>query len=296
MTQITKISAPQTRQDAETITQGFDTLLADARKLAANISFGAHNRRRAGYGEDFWQYRPAAETDTARQIDWRRSAQSDGHFVRQYEWQNTQSVHIWVDRSASMLFQSQNDLPLKAYRAAVIALAISLLLLKAGEKVGLMDLPDPPKQGQIQIEKIAAILAQTNAELEFDAPTRKEMKPGQKAVFVSDFLGDWDTIFESLSYSANQNVDGYLVQILDPLEELFSFKGRTVFLSMNENHRFETLRAQALRDEYQIKLAERKSALQRIAQRTGWQYCCHTTDEVPTVPLMWLYTALGDQH
>ena len=93
------------------------------------------------------------------------------------------------------------------------------------------------------------------------------MKQGQKAVFISDFLGDWDHIFKSLSYAANQNVNGYLVQVLDPVEEDFPFRGRTVLFSMNEGHKFETLRAQSLRDEYREKLAERKAALQQLSQK-----------------------------
>ena len=53
---------------------------------------GAHGRRRSGLGDEFWQYRPLSEADEAREIDWRRSAKSDVHFIRQKEWQAAQSV------------------------------------------------------------------------------------------------------------------------------------------------------------------------------------------------------------
>ncbi len=296
MSQTTDISTLKTRQDAEQLAHGFDDLLAEAHQLAASISLGAHGRRRAGHGEEFWQYRAAVETDALRDIDWRRSARSDDHFVRQLEWQNTQSVHLWVDRGASMLFRSKETLPKKAHRAAVLGLSISILLAKAGERVGLTDLVDPPKQGIAQIGKMAVSLSRTYADQEFAVPAKKQMKQGQKAVFISDFLGDWDQIFESLSYAANQNADGYLVQVLDPMEEDFPFKGRTVLLSMNEGHKFETLRAQSLRDEYREKLAERKSALRQLSRKTGWGYICHHTGEVANIPLMWLYQALGGQR
>lgn len=293
MSQAPDITALETRQDAEHLTQGFGELLADARQLAASISHGAHGRRRSGAGEEFWQYRAAVETDALRDIDWRRSARSDDHFVRQHEWQNTQSVHLWVDRGASMLFRSSDGLPLKVCRASVLGLAISILLAKGGEKIGLTDLADPPREGNLQIDKMATILTQTFPDQEFLPPAKKEMKQGHKAVFISDFLGDWDQIFDRLTYTANQNVDGYLVQVLDPIEEEFPFKGRTVLFSMNEGHKFETLRAQSLRDEYREKLAERKAALQQLSRKTGWRYCCHHTNTPASVPLMWLYQALG---
>ncbi len=293
MTRTPDILALKTRHDAEHLAQGFDALLAEAHQLTASISHGAHGRRRSGAGEEFWQYRMAVETDAVRDIDWRRSARSDDHFVRQHEWQNTQSVHLWVDRGASMLFRSQETLPMKAQRAAVLGLAIGILLAKGGEKVGLTDLDDPPRQGLAQVEKMAVALAHTFPDHEFSTPARKEMKQGQKAVYISDFLGEWDEIFESLSYAANQNVNGYLVQILDSVEEDFPFRGRTVLFSMNEGHKFETLRAQSLRDEYREKLAERKAALQQLSQKTGWRYICHQTGEPASIPLIWLYQALG---
>ncbi len=281
------------RKDAENLAHGFAELLADARQLAATISLGSHGRRRAGVGEEFWQYRTAMDTDSIRDIDWRRSARSDAHFVRQQEWQNTQSVHIWADRCASMGFRSDDALPLKMMRANVLALALSILLAKAGEKVGLMDLPDSARQGIGHVDKLASALVQTSPEQDFGVPPKKDMKQGQKAVFISDFLGDWDMIFESLSHAAHQNVDGYIMQVLDPVEQHFPFKGRTVLLSMNGHQKFETLRAQSLREEYQERLIERKAALQQLSKRTGWRYSCVLTNAPATPQLLWLYQALG---
>jgi len=199
LNQTPNISAVNIRQNADELAQGFAELLAEARQLAANISLGAHGRRRAGVGEEFWQYRAAVDTDAVRDIDWRRSARSDAHFVRQQEWQNTQSVHIWADRGGSMNFRSKDDLPLKMERANVLALAISILLAKAGEKVGLMDIADPARQGVGHVDTLAAALSQTALHNDFSIPPKKEMKQGQKAVFISDFLGDWEAVFEGFA-------------------------------------------------------------------------------------------------
>lgn len=293
MTQSPTISAVNTQHDAERLSQSFAELLASARKLAASINLGAHGRKRSGAGEEFWQYRAAMDTDALRDIDWRRSARSDDHFVRQQEWQITQAVHLWVDRGASMLFRSQEALPMKAERAAILGLAISILLTKSGERVGLSDLPEPPKQGRAQVERMATELVETFEDQEFGLPPKKEMKHGQKAVFISDFLGDWDQVLDGLSHAANQNVDGYLIQVLDPIEEDFPFKGRTVLFSINEGHKFETLRAQSLRDEYKDKLAERKAVLRQLARKTGWRYYAHQTNRPAMEPMMWLYQALA---
>ena len=80
------------RPRAEALGASLTALLASAEHLASTVMLGEHGRRRAGMGDEFWQYRPAHAGDPARLIDWRRSARSDAHFVREREWQAAQSV------------------------------------------------------------------------------------------------------------------------------------------------------------------------------------------------------------
>ena len=92
------------RREAEGLAEGLPPLLAKARQLAATLSLGIHGRRRSGPGEDFWQYRPAVAGDRLGEIDWRKSARSDEHFLRQKEWQTSQPVTFWIDLSQSMQY------------------------------------------------------------------------------------------------------------------------------------------------------------------------------------------------
>ena len=76
------IPTPDLRTRAEALGQTLPPLLAEAEMLASTVMMGEHGRRRAGLGDEFWQYRPAHQGDSARMIDWRRSARSDSTFVR----------------------------------------------------------------------------------------------------------------------------------------------------------------------------------------------------------------------
>mgnify|MGYP006171684363 CR=1 FL=1 len=60
-------------------------------------------------------------------IDWRRSALSDTHFVREREWQAAQSVMLWVDPSQSMDFTGSKDRAPKADRARLMQVLQNLL-------------------------------------------------------------------------------------------------------------------------------------------------------------------------
>src|SRR6202023_3050101 len=51
--------------------------------LAPPVIHGAHGRRRAGPGENFWQYRRFVSGEPASRVDWHRSARDDHLYVRE---------------------------------------------------------------------------------------------------------------------------------------------------------------------------------------------------------------------
>ncbi|MBI1170974.1 DUF58 domain-containing protein [bacterium] len=285
------------RARAEALGQTLPPLLAEAEHLAATVALGEHGRRRAGMGDDFWQYRAARPGDPFRAIDWRRSARSDQAFVQEREWQAAQQVVFWVDPAQSMNFSGDRNRPSKADRARVLALALAVLLLRGGELVGLAG-KAAPRAGRGQmlhlIEAMALDLAQTQAD--YGAPEPGGFVSHGRAVFVSDFLGDMAGVETALSAAAGLGVKGVLLQILDPAEEEFPFDGRTVFVSMGGSVSHETQRAGDLRTRYLARLAERKARLADLAQAAGWHYLAHHTGSAAQSALLWAYRALEGGH
>jgi uncharacterized protein (DUF58 family) len=285
---------PTLRARAETLGQSLPPLLAAAEHLAATVMLGEHGRRRAGMGDEFWQYRPAHAGDAARMIDWRRSARSDAHFVREREWQAAQSVTLWCDPSRSMAFSGARDRGPKGDRAALLALALAVLLLRGGERVGLAGDQTPPRAGRGQIDRLARVLAD-GSEADYGRPDLTGAVAHGRAVLLSDFLGDLSGVETALAQATAQGVRGVLVQVLDPAEEEFPFDGRTIFESMGGSLVHETQRAGDLRARYLARLAERKDRLALLARASGWHYHCHHTGEAAQPVLLWLYRALEAQ-
>ncbi len=291
-------AATDLRCRAEDLSGRLPPLLAAAEQLAANVQLGEHGRRRAGVGDEFWQFRPAHAGDEARMIDWRRSARADTHFVREKEWQAAQSVQIWLDGARSMGFSGDRSRPPKADRARLLALAAAVLLIRAGERVGLTDPMTPPRSGEAQLMRLAASFAGEGAPAagaaaaDFGAPDGAVFLPHSRALFLSDFLGPPAAVEAALTAAAERGVTGVLLQILDPVEEAFPFDGRTIFESMGGTLSFETRKAGDLRGRYLERLAERKARLADLARATGWLYHCHHTAAPPQSALLWLYHAL----
>ncbi len=286
------LSPAQYRQRAEQLAGPLPPLLADAEHLAQAVLLGFHGRRRAGMGDEFWQYRTARAGDEARSIDWRRSARSDQHFVQEKEWQAAQSVFLWVDTSASMEFTGGKDRPSKGERARLLALAAAILLIRGGERVALAALGTPPRSSELQLLRIAQSFADESARPDYGIPEIRNLLPHSRALFISDFLGDLAPLEAQLAKAADRGVRGAICQVLDPQEEAFPFDGRTIFESMGQTLRHETLKAGDLRDRYLQRLAERKARLADLAQATGWHYACHHTGDSAQAALLWLYGAL----
>lgn len=265
-------------------------LLARAEHLAGTVLLGEHGRRRAGLGDDFWQYRPVQAGDERRFIDWRRSARSDSQFVRQREWQIAQSVVIWVDNAASMRFASDPKYAEKSDRARLLALAAAILLNRAGERIGLAGADLPPRRGEAQMMRLAEALTKDGAD-DYGHPESTGMLPHGRALFVSDFMGDIGAARTALTTAADRGVQGVLLQVLDPAEEAFPYRGRTIFESVGGTLAHETLKASELRDRYLARLAERKAELKALCATTGWQYGLHHTSDSAQSALLWLFRA-----
>ena len=287
-------SAATLRARAEAQASRLPPLLARAEHLAGTVLLGEHGRRRAGLGDDFWQYRPVQPGDSYTQIDWRRSAQSDASFVRQREWKIAQSVTLWVDQAASMGFSSSKELETKGERAKLLSLALSLLLLRGGERVGLAGHGLPPRRGEIQAEHISAALLDDHTD-DYGTPNPNEILSHGRAVFVSDFLGDFDALREALGRAADRGVRGLLLQVLDPAEEDFPFRGRAIFESMGGSLEHETRKADDLRTRYLDRLNTRREELRELARATGWRFQTHRTDASAQSALMWLFHGLEER-
>ncbi|MFN4098694.1 MAG: DUF58 domain-containing protein [Pararhodobacter sp.] len=287
-------SGADLRRAGEALSGGLPPLLVAAEHLANNVLPGAHGRRRSGPGAEFWQFRPLSPGDSVARIDWRRSSRGDELFLRESEWQAARAVSLWVDGGAAMDFTGSKQRETKAARARLLAMALALVLLRGGERVGLAEADMLPRAGRTQAGLLARALAEEpGAGAEHGFIDLHAAPAGGHVVMFSDFLGDMAEVEAALALAAARSLRGILVQVLDPVEEAFPFDGRTRFESMSGHLSYETLRAGDLRAEYLARLAARKDRLQALARQSGWYAATLHTDRPAAEGLLWLYQALG---
>ena len=287
------MTAEQTRlrDSAEQIAAGLPPLLVAAERLASVISLGVHGRRKAGMGENFWQFRRFQAEDASTAIDWRQSAKSQHLFVREREWEAAEAVWLWRDGSAGMRFKSDFADTTKIDRASVLALALGSLLIRGGERIALYGDGRAPTTGRAALNRIAHELIEQQADdaLPPDAPVSKN----SSFVWFSDFLSPLGEIENTLRRLARAGLNGQLVHIIDPAEEDFPFQGRTRFESPAGRQSEIFGRVETMQNAYRIRFRAHAETLRDLSRRLGWGYLAHRTDKRPEVALVALFEALG---
>src|SRR5688572_23660320 len=167
-------------------------LILESRRIAATVIHGLHGRRRAGSGENFWQYRRFISGEPAQRVDWRRSARDDHLYVREREWEAAHTVWIWPDRSPSMSFVSHLANDNKFERAIVVAFALSEILVEGGERVGIPGLMLPSASRNV-IDKMAQTIIHDTAE-RASLPPSFAPSPLAEIVLLSDLWSPIDEV------------------------------------------------------------------------------------------------------
>jgi uncharacterized protein (DUF58 family) len=287
-------SALPIRQRAEQLAATLPPLLVAAEQVASTVAQGVHGRRRVGQGETFWQYRRYDMGDQPQSIDWRQSAKSDLVFVREMEWEAAQSTWIWRDSSPSMSWRSSPRHPDKRARADLLALALSVLLVRGGEHVALLGSGFRPSSSRATLSRLATLIDEGPAE-PTGLPPAEPLPRHAQVVFLGDFLAPLEEIHQTVRGYAEAGVTGQLLQILDPAEESLPYRGRIRFEGLEGEDPWLIPRVESLRGDYMKRLQAQFAGINSIARTYAWGYSRHRSDHPPQAALLSLYTALAQK-
>lgn len=269
-------------------------LLLTARQAAARVEAGLHGRRRAGPGENFWQFRPFVSGEPAQAIDWRRSARDEKLFVREREWEAARALRVWADLSGSMNFRSSAATVSKLDRALVLALALADAAARANERAGWLGL-GPVSSARDVAERIALRLIAEERRLHgefFDLPTAEPLGAREKAALIGDFLVAPEDFAACLAKIAARGARGHVLMIFDPVEQDFPFAGESEFYD-ETGAIFRAGRAQTLKSAFQARLHDHRETLRAIARQKNFSFSLHATDRPAAEALLELRRSLS---
>src|SRR4051812_43519182 len=274
-----------------TLSTTMPRLILEARRVAATVIHGLHGRRRAGTGENFWQFRRFVSGEPAARVDWRRSARDDHLYVREREWEAAHTVWIWPDRSPSMVFASALVWETKLDRALVVAFALAEVLVEGGERVGMPGLLRPSATRNI-IERLAETIVHDST-ARASLPPSFAPSPQSEVVVLSDLWSPIADVHRTIAQLSANGAQGHVVQIVDPAEETFPFSGRVEFIDPEDGHSITVGRAEAWREEYQARVERHRAEIRAETDRLGWSFIIHRTDRPASELLLALHTRMA---
>ena len=266
-------------------------LILEARRVAATVIHGLHGRRRAGPGENFWQYRRFVSGEPAARVDWRRSARDHHLYVREQEWEAAHTVWVWPDRSASMRFTSHMATDSKLERALIVGFALAEVLVEGGERLGIPSLLRPSSSRNI-VDRMAEAVVHDTSE-------RTSLPPSfvpsalSETVLLSDLWSPIGDIRNTLNQLSASGAHGHVVQIVDPAEETFPYSGRVEFIEPEGAGKITAGRAETWRNDFESRVALHRAQLRAEADRLGWSFIIHRTDRPASELLLALHARMG---
>ena len=277
---------------ARKLADAMPRLILEARRVASTVIHGLHGRRRAGPGENFWQYRRFVSGEPAQNVDWRRSARDDHLYVREREWEASHTVWIWPDRSPSMSFPSVLSNDSKLERGLVISFALAEVLVQGGERVGIPGLMRPTASRNV-IEKMAEAFLHDPTE-RASLPPSFVPSPLSEIVMLSDLWAPIGEVRNTIAQLSATGAHGHVVQVVDPAEESFPYSGRVEFIEPEGAGSVTAGRAETWRNDYQGIVERHRAAIRAETDLRGWSFAIHRTDRPASELLLVLHSRMGD--
>jgi len=284
-------TARATANTAQRLVAAMPRLVLEARRVAGSVYHGVHGRRRAGPGENFWQYRHFTDGEPANRVDWRRSARDDHLYVREREWEAAHTIWIWPDRSPSMAFASALVWETKLERALVLTFALGELLVRGGERVGIPGLMRPTASRAV-IDRMADVIVHA-AEIPASLPPAFAPNAREEVVLLGDFWSPTKEVTGMIASLGGRGAGGHLVQVVDPAEETFPYGGRIEFEEPEGLGSITIGRAEAWKDDFIRRVALHRDAIRAEAKRLGWSFAVHRTDRPASELLLALHARMG---
>lgn len=204
-----------------------------ARWIADGFMAGLHRSPRKGFSVEFAEYRPYQSGDDPRYIDWKIAARADRWVIRQYEEETNVRATIVLDVSRSMAWRGAPERLTKLEYAERLVAAVSLLLLRQRDAVGLVRFDDrvrsavPPRANRGQWRRIVGALEEEGSGLASVAgeglrQAARLVRRRGLVILVSDLLLDREEVEEPMRALRAAGHDVTVLHVMDPAERDFS--------------------------------------------------------------------------
>ena len=273
------------RLKAEELSNKIPSLYVKADRIANTIWEGMHNRNKDGLGDNFWQFRKYEYGDPAHLIDWKKTAKSNETFIQEKELQTLQNFVIWRDTSRSMNFRSSESIDTKLYRANLFTLTLTIILSKSGENIVLNGLKTELLKGGNAVNFVSNQINEKVTDSFKSSPNINEIKNNSDVILIGDFLNNINETEKTIKELSNRGINGIIIQILDPAERFFPYKGRINFNGLEGEQNILIGKAESVRNDYKKAIKIHIEKLEKLISSYSWKYFLDNSDQDASISL-----------
>ena len=273
------------RLKAEELSNKIPSLYVKADRIANTIWEGIHNRNKDGLGDNFWQFRKYEYGDPAHLIDWKKTAKSNETFIQEKELQTLQNFVIWRDTSKSMNFRSSESIDTKLYRANLFTLTLTIILSKSGENIVLNGLKSKLLKGGNAVNFVSSQINEKVTDSYKSSPNINEIKNNSDVILIGDFLNNINETEKTIKELSNRGINGIIIQILDPAERFFPYKGRINFNGLEGEQNILIGKAESVRNDYKKAIKIHIEKLEKLITSYSWKYILDNSDQDASISL-----------
>lgn len=274
-----------------------------ARYLMEGFLSGLHGSPFHGPSIEFRDYRDYQPGDDLRRIDWRLYARNDRLCVRRYEQETNARCYLLCDTSASMSYRGATAWASKIEAARVLGLALSFLLLRQNDAVGLLALqaacgdprPQPavryvrpsqkPDQAGVMLRELGSLDPQGGPALAALLEHAGRIAHRRSLlVLISDLLEPSPEVELGLKRLRFGGHECLCLQVLDGDEIDFPFEDATLFEDLESGLR-RRVAGREVGDLYRSRFAAFLGEWQDLFRRLEVRHLALRTDRDPSASL-----------
>ena len=249
-----------------------------ARLVVEGFLTGLHKSPYHGFSAEFAEYRQYIAGESVANIDWRVYAKTDRHYLKVFTEETNLRATILMDCSASMDFSAEKSRLTKKDYACYLAAALSYLLLRQTDAVGLVTFDESPlsivpaRSMRKQLFQILKVLD----DLPSGSGTRlgpvlhtvaERLQRRGLILVLSDLMDDPAAILSGLKHFRHQGHEVVVFQILDPRELDLDFAGEVEFISLEDPSNKVRLEPAHMQEGYRSKVDRWRADLRHECRR-----------------------------
>lgn len=282
-----------------------------ARGTVEGAVTGSHRSPFQGFAAEFAEHREYAPGDDLRYVDWKVYGRSDRVFVKQFEEETNFVCQVLLDASESMQYRSESVEFSKLEYAKRIAAAISYVVVKQQDAVGLVTFDRAviqtvrPGSQPAHWKQLSHVLEETGIRSQETGDRKQETGGGRLeaeasepdgqfstlvlaeiaerlpkrgvVILLSDLFTDAVALISELKRFRHRKHDVRVWQIIDPAEEEFPFDDPTLFHGL-EGWADVSVEPRLLRAAYQKEFLSHRELLRRQCRNLSIDFTVLRTD------------------